>query len=94
MKDVSQYSNLSVVKKRAEELLGKGVNIELSTRKDKKFMIEDPITNKKIHFGQMGYKDYTKTGDKEKRKLFRTRNNAWSKAPLYSPAKLAYEILW
>lgn len=94
MKDVSKYSNLSVVKKRAEELLGKGARVDISTRKEKKFMIEDPITNKKVHFGQMGFQDYTKHGDEERRDRFRIRNQKWREAPLYSPARLAYELLW
>jgi len=35
-------------------------------------MIKDK--DKKIHFGQIGYEDYTKHKDEERRKLFKLRN--------------------
>jgi hypothetical protein len=47
-----------------------------------------------VHFGQMQYKDYTLTGDDEKRRLFRLRNHRWSANPKWSASWLAYYILW
>jgi hypothetical protein len=94
MKNISRYSNLVDVREKAKELLGKNSNIEISTRKDKKYMIEDPLTNKKIHFGQMGYEDYTKHKDERRRDLFLERNKKWREAPQNSPAWLSYHLLW
>ena len=49
--NINKYSNPSIVMKKAKEL---HLNpIQLSSRKDKKFMVLDPNTNKMVHFGQM-----------------------------------------
>jgi len=50
--------------------------------------------NKFIHFGQMGYSDFTKTNDETKRKNFRSRNRAWKNAQKISPSWLSYHLLW
>ena len=72
-----------------------GSNIKLfpSSRKDKKFMVLTP-DNKKIHFGQKGYDDYHTAKDEEKRKRFLQRNARWVNAPKWTPAHLAYWVLW
>ena len=68
--NINKYSNPSIVMKKAKEL---HLNpIQLSSRKDKKYMVLDPNTNKMIHFGQMGYEDYTKHHDEKRRKLCET----------------------
>ena len=70
-----------------------GLNeVHPSSRKDKKYMVFDG--NKMIHFGQMGYEDYTYTGDKLKRDRFRKRNWKWQNSPRYSPAFLSWNLLW
>lgn len=87
---VSDFSNPTMVFKRAKVM---GIeDIELSTRRDKKYMVFDG--KKWVHFGQMGYNDYTKTKDKHKRDLFRKRNHKWADAPVMTPAYLAYYLLW
>jgi len=53
------------------------VVIKSSTNKDKKLMAIFSQDGKKIkttHFGAKGYKDYTLTGDEEKRKLYLARH--------------------
>jgi len=51
--------------------------------------------NKKlVHFGQMGYYDYSYHGDLKRRNNFKKRNIKWGYAPKYSPAWLSYYILW
>jgi len=65
-----------------------------STRSDKKYMIQNPFTNKIIHFGEMNYQDWTKHRDNERRKNFRNRNKAWADADPYTPAFLSYYLLW
>jgi hypothetical protein len=64
-----------------------------STRKDKKYMVYDP-NGDKVHFGQIGYSDFTGHQDKERRKLFRIRNAEWAHAPKWTPAWLSYHLLW
>ncbi len=66
--------------------------IHPSSRKDKKFMVFDGRTM--VHFGAMGYSDYTKTRDERKRERFRMRNRRWRDAPRYSAAWLSYHLLW
>ena len=90
--NINKYSNPSIVMKKAKEL---NLNpIQLSSRKDKKYMVLNPKTNKMVHFGQMGYEDYTKHQDENRRELFRKRNHKWATAEKYSPAWLSYYILW
>ena len=70
--NINKYSNPSIVMKKAKEL---HLNpIQLSTRKDKKYMVLNPNTNKMVHFGQMGYEDFTNHKDEIRRQLFRKRN--------------------
>ena len=88
--NINKYSNPSIVMKKAKEL---HLNpIQLSSRKDKKYMVSDG--KKLIHFGQMGYEDYTKHHDEKRRELFRKRNHKWATAEKYSPAWLSYHLLW
>jgi hypothetical protein len=73
-----------------------GVNLVIkpSTRKDKKVMLLNPLTNKWIHFGQRGYDDYTEHQDEKRLRYFRQRNAKWKDAEKYSPAWASYYILW
>ena len=65
-----------------------GLNpVHESSRKDKKFMVFDG--NKMVHFGQMGYYDWTYDQDEKRRARFRNRNKRWQNAPKYSPAWLS-----
>jgi len=51
--------------------------------------------NKKlVHFGQIGYEDYTKHGDLKRRNNFKKRNIKWGYASKYSPAWLSFYLLW
>lgn len=63
-----------------------------STRKAKKWMIEHD--GKWVHFGAAGYEDYTQHRDPERRRRFRARNWRWEHAAPYTPASLAWHILW
>jgi len=95
--DIKEYSNPSIVYKKAKQYLDKDVNIQLSNKADKKYMVLNPNTNKWIHFGQMGYEDYTKHHDEKRREnyLRRTANmrGDW-KENKYSPNNLSRNILW
>lgn len=94
---LASYSNLKIAKKNAVKYLGKNVVLKPSTKKDKKFMVLNPDTNKFIHFGQLGFEDFTKHQDLKRQKnyLNRTANmkGDW-KDDKYSANNLAREILW
>ena len=90
--------------KRAKYYYGNDVILLASTRATKKYMIFNPYTNKMIHFGGMGYLDYTKyrqlydlkTADlHRKRSLKRALNikGDW-KNDHYSANFLSILLLW
>lgn len=91
---IEDYTNPTKVFQNAKRILGNDVNIKLSTRKDKKYMVLNPNINKWIHFGQIGYQDYTKHQDNKRRQLFRLRNQKWAEQDLYTPGYLSYYLLW
>lgn len=63
-----------------------------SSRKNKKYMIIHE--NKKVHFGDTNYEDFTGHHDIERRNQFRKRNAHWKDAKKYTPAWLSYYLLW
>ena len=88
---MDKYSDYAEVQRMANKYgIGK---VSLSTRKDKKYMVISPEGNK-VHFGQIGYEDFTKHKDPERRRLFRLRNAKWSTMPKYSAGWLSYHLLW
>lgn len=59
-------------------------------------MVQDP-DNKWVHFGQMGYEDYTKHKDDNRRKNYLKRSSNISgkwKSNKYSPNNLSIHLLW
>lgn len=93
LEQILPYTDPIMVERRAKQLYGRNVKIEYSTRKDKKYMIYDPNTNKWVSFGQVGFQDYTRHKDEERRKRFQIRNHRWASAYEYSPAFLSYYLL-
>jgi hypothetical protein len=91
-----KYSNPTEVYRRASKYMGKTAKIGLSTKKDKKYMITTPDGNI-VHFGQMGYEDFTKHKDKKRRKNYLTRSRKikgnWKKNK-YSANNLSIHLLW
>ena len=69
------------------------VVIEISNRREKKYMIIHPVTNRKIHFGST-MQDYTKNKDNKRRDNFRARARKWEHAEKYTPAWLSFRYLW
>lgn len=70
------------------------VSVVPSTRADKKYMAIFS-NGKKVHFGAVGYQDYTLTGDKELRERYRTRHK--KDLETGDPTRagfLSYYILW
>ena len=84
------YSNPEAVKKKARYY--KLNTVYESTRRNKKYMVFDG--HKFIHFGEMGFEDYTKHHDKTRLEAFRNRNWCWEHSPVYTPRWLSYFLLW
>jgi hypothetical protein len=90
--ELEPYTDIKKVRKIANKM---GLNMVYpSTRKDKKYMIRDPKTYKFVHFGQMSATDFTRHMDIERKNKFKNRNKKWADAEIYSPAFLAYWLLW
>uniref|UniRef100_A0A6C0KY72 Uncharacterized protein n=1 Tax=viral metagenome TaxID=1070528 RepID=A0A6C0KY72_9ZZZZ len=97
MPTIYDYSDPHTVYKKAQKYLGKNVLISFSDKPTKKFMVFNPHTNKWIHFGLMGYQDFTKHKDQKRREnyLRRTQNmkGEWRNNK-YSANNLSRNILW
>jgi hypothetical protein len=95
--EILKYSNPDKVFKKAKQYLGSNVDIQLSNRPEKKYMIFNPKRNIWVHFGQMGYEDFTKHIDPIRRHNYLTRTafmrGDW-KNDKYSPNNLSRNILW
>ena len=94
LEEIWEYTNPNIVFERAKRLYGRNVKIRYSEKKNKKYDLYDPNTDKWISFGQVGYKDFTKTGDEEKRRRFMIRNHRWASSPKYSASYNSYYLLW
>ena len=90
---IYQYSDPKIVFDLAVKKLN-NETLAISTRKNKKYMIINPVTSKYVHFGEMGYTDFTKHKDEKRRMLFMNRNSKWKNAKPYTPAFLSYYLLW
>ena len=93
---IQEYSNPQIVFQKAKRMDGDDVEIKLSTRKDKKYMLLNPNHNKWVHFGTMKppMEDYTKHKDKLRRDKFRSRNRKWANQDEYTPGYMSYWLLW
>jgi hypothetical protein len=93
MKDIFKWSNPKTVFKKAAAY---GVEVQLSTRKNKKYMVQTP-KGAWVHFGAMGMQDFTKHRDLKRRRNYLTRSagikGAWKKNK-YSANNLARHLLW
>lgn len=92
LKELQKYSDPEIVMSKAKQM---GFNpVQISSRKDKKYMVFDG--HKMVHFGQFKppYEDYTKHHDEKRRSNFLKRNHKWAHAPKYSSAFLSYKLLW
>lgn len=92
--NINKYSNPETVFNKAKKIYGKDVEIKLSDRDDKKYMLKDPKKDRWFHFGQIGFEDFTKHKDKERRDRFLDRNKKWAKFDKYTPAYASYYLLW
>ena len=94
---LKKYSNPVTSQRMAYKYLGKTAKLYPANNPEKKYKILDPKNNKWINFGQMGYEDYTKHKDKNRRKNYLTRTKFmrgdW-KNNKYSANNLSRNILW
>jgi len=94
--ELIKYSNPEIVKKNILKYFGKPIPLAISTRKNKKYMIQDH-QGKWISFGQLPYSDYTKHQDDERRRryLLRASNikGDWRNNK-YSSNNLSIHLLW
>ena len=91
--EIKKYSNPIEALKKIKKLLGEDVKLFISTRKNKKYMVENP-SGQMVHFGFFGMEDYLKHKNKLRRDRFRIRNKKWAMADKWTPAWLSYHILW
>ena len=96
LNQLQKYSNPNSVLRQAKSKGYDSQSIFLSPRKDKKYMIITP-ENKRVHFGAMGYQDFTKHKDQKRRQNYLSRSGGiqgkW-KNDKYSPNSLARTLLW
>ena len=92
--NINNVSNPRRVNQLSNKIYRKGV--ELSTRKNKKYMILDS-NGKYVHFGDTRYEDYTKHHNDKRRLNYLSRatniKGDW-KHNKYSPNSLAISLLW
>lgn len=94
---IYEFSDPSAAQKKAIEYLGKNAILYRSDKPKKKYMIMDPIKNKMIYFGEIGFQDFLKHKNSTRRDnyLKRTANmkGDW-KDNKYSANNLSRNILW
>ena len=95
--ELLKYSDPYIVFKNAKHIFGDDVLIYISTRKNKKYMIWNPEKQIWVHFGAMGYEDYTYHKNKLRRMSYRLRasniKGDW-RDDEYSPNNLSINLLW
>ena len=95
--ELKKYSNPNIVFKKAKKYFNENVQIEISGRKSKKYMVKNPENNKWVHFGDNRYQDFTKHKDTKRRSLYLKRatniKGNW-KDDKYSANNLSINLLW
>ena len=86
-----------VIKNAVKYFNDPNIKVYLSTKKDKKYMVQNPNTKKMVHFGQVGYEDYTKHKDPIRRDAYLARatkiKGSWI-FNRYSPNSMSIHLLW
>ena len=98
IKGLSNVSNPKRVIENAQRYFNDpNIRIYLSTRKNSKYAIYDPIHDKLVHFGNINYSDYSHHQSEERRENYLRRasniRGNWRDNP-YSPNSLAINLLW
>ena len=90
--DLLKISNPEIVEKKFKLIYPNTTHINISTRKNKKYMILNPHTDKYFHFGS-NMQDYTHHLDDKRRNNFLLRNARWKDNNIYSAAYASYHLL-
>jgi len=93
LQQVNVYSNYTKAKKKIKE---KGLDpkrLFVSDKPMKKYYYQW-ADGKRTYFGLMGYQDYLKHNDEQRRQRFLKRNAKWASFPQNSPAWFSYYITW
>lgn len=89
-------SDPTVVAYRLNEYIP-GAKLYLSSQKNKKYAIRNPVTNRLINFGDIRYEDYTYHQNPDRRNRYLQRSlhirGNW-KNDKYSPNQLSTRLLW
>ena len=95
IKLLKQHSNFVKAKRNADDYYNQ--RLLISTRKNNKYMILNPFTDKYIHFGNINYEDYLYHRDENRRFNYLKRSEGikgnWKNND-YSPNNLSRRILW
>jgi hypothetical protein len=91
-------SNPELVYNNLQKYLRNATDLYISNRKNKKYMILNPYTNKMVHFGDIRYEDLTRHFDPIRRNSYlrratNIRGTTWKDDP-YSSNNLAIWTLW
>lgn len=95
---MKQFSDINRVRQNAKKYFGYDKDVYISTRKNKKYMIEDDNGNM-VHFGSFNppMEDYTMHKNEIRRKNYLNRayhiRGDW-KNDKYSPNNLSIHLLW
>jgi hypothetical protein len=94
--ELVKYSDPARVAKNAKEYFGDNTKIYISNKPTKKYMVEDP-QGKWVHFGEMGYQDFTRHMDRSRQERYLKRalniRGNWMDN-MYSKNMLAINLLW
>ena len=95
--ELGDYSNFTEAQTKAYDYLGDDAVLFTSPKVDKKYRIYNPKKEKWVDFGQMGYEDFTKHQDLNRRQRYLNRatniKGKW-REDKYSPNNLSIHILW
>jgi len=96
MSNILNYSDPNEVYRKLQ-VYYPGTHLYFSTKPNKKYMIQHPVTGRFIHFGDASYADFTKHKDEKRRRAYLQRATAikgnW-KYDDYSPNWLSIRLLW
>lgn len=94
--EIWKYSNPYLAQQNLHDQYGQEFILYPSNRKGKKYFIIRP-DGRHIHFGAMGYEDYTKHRDPFRRLQYLLRSSlirgSWKNEP-FSPNNLSRNVLW
>jgi hypothetical protein len=93
VEELNKFSNLLAAKRKLRQHGLDPKRLFVSDKPKKKFYYLWP-NGHRTYFGLMGYEDYLKHHDEQRRQRFKTRNHKWATAPKDTPAWFSYYITW